>query len=218
MKRLGLGATIVATLALSACAGDLFPKNFDPNRGQSLLAYADKPNDDMQIYYFRLIDKATGEFPGTSYDAMHYPGSYWQLKKSRPDLVFSVMPAFGDEKRARDYPPGDYAFVGIETMSSSLGGYGIRGWSDSKTKTSFRCFQDGAPTFTMHAGEIEVVPVGPVPVTGEQLGAEFAKVRAEYPEIQGQARVAEMTPLITFGDSPLDRSDCLGASRFTVKR
>jgi hypothetical protein len=218
MKRLAIGTAIVATVALSACASDLFPKNFDPNRGQSLLVYADKPNDAFQVYYFRLIDKAAGEFPGTSYDAMHYPGGYWQLKKSKPDLVFSVMPDSGNEKRARDYPPGDYAFVGIETTTTAWGGYGVRGWMASKSKSSFQCFQDGAPTFTMRAGEIAIVPVGTVPETGEQLGAEFAKVRTAYPEIQGQARVAEMTPLITFGDGPLDRADCLGASRFTIKR
>lgn len=210
-------AVLFSLVALAGC-GSLFPKSFDPVTGRSVLVFVDRQANGANVFLFRKIDRALGQFTGPASQGMLYAGSYWQMRNgaTRDDIIFSVM-SNDKTKSALTYEPGDYAFVAVENYTAQGGSWNGYGYSVGGSNIKFVCLQGGAPTFTMRPGEITIVPVGNLPLPPAELAAEFANIRAKYPEMQGESKVAAMAPKVAFGSSaPMDRASCLGATQFTL--
>lgn len=207
----------VASVAASftvGCAGGLFPKNFDPATGRSVLVFADyMPKAGSNGYLFRRIDRQSGQFVGPPLQVMLYPMSYWQMGRGASGVVFSVM---SSNKSAATYAPGDYALVGAGNSQGSppivAGGMVSPMWE----KNIFVCFADGAPVFVLRPSEIAIVSMQALGVGDSHLAAEFAQVRAAHTDMKGEAHVADMRERIKFGDAGMGQAECSQATSFSA--
>jgi hypothetical protein len=217
MRWIGILAAAFTISITAGCAGGLFPKNFDPATGQSIIVFADHmPNAGVNGYLFRRIDRSTNQFVGPPVSALLYPLSYWQLGQAKggSGAIFSVM---SDKHSARLQMPGDYALIGVGNSQRSpdtvISGVVALG----RDRNLFKCLADGAPVFTLGAGEIVIVPLQPLGVSDDQLAAEFKQVRAAYSKMQGKARVAGMKDTIKFGEASMDQAACTQVASFRVE-
>jgi hypothetical protein len=217
MRLIGILATAFAVAMMAGCASGLFPKNFDPASGQGIIVFADHmPNAGMNSYLFRRIDRSTNQFVGPPISALLYRLSYWQLGQAKggSGAIFSVM---SDKHSARLQMPGDYALIGRGNGQGSPAIVTPGSLTMAWERNIFKCLADGAPVFTLGAGEIVIVPLQPLGVSDDQLAAEFKQVRAAYSKMQGKARVAGMKDTIKFGEAGMDQAACTQVASFRVE-
>ena len=187
LKTLILG---FVSLGLSACASTLPPTDtiFNASMPQSLLVATGRFYQVRQMYsayWFRPVDLANGQFSGPPIavvfgnEKSNQGDELRQIGRTRDmhRTYFAVKPM----------PPGDYALIGQIDENTGTGPY--------HAIVSI-CYGYHAPVFRLRAGEISIVdayrgqPTLPTNVLPGQLSsdavlADFARLRASYPNIQG---------------------------------
>lgn len=207
-------STIV--LLISGCAS-LYPKNFDPASERSLVVVVNEtpPRGYSSAASFRRLDSNKGIFISDFTAVPSFYGSPYALKEDlqNTDLTFTI----NSGSKTQTYIPGDYALISVSTSGGGnsptmVAGAVVLDFGE----TIFDCYQNKAPIFSLKAGEIVIVPTQKLNVKNEDILLAFTKIRQNYPEINGNARVAKMDKYITFGnDTKLDKSNCQQATVFS---
>lgn len=218
-------APFLFLFALASCAtGAPRDSSFDPQSGNALLVfvdYLDPPifsDPPVAQTYIRAIDWTSRTFDGPFRLVVTMKGGPYTLGAARQsNAIFAVMPS-SRGRIARELPAGDYAVIGRFSVT------GTPTYSTSSATTvgrSYRdmlCFNGRAPTFSVRAGEIVLARLREMALTDEELLSEFNQLRANYPNLRGQARVVQFDQYIAFGeDAQLDEEDCLNRLNFTEK-
>lgn len=213
---IALSLVVASASILCGCATSLFPKDFTPGSGNSLIISADKmPSYGTKAQIVRRIDG--DQFEEGSMTFMLYSLSFWKLKEVKEASSGATFSVMSTKTGATIYEPGKYVVIGeatsIRTGDSFSNGTFIVGSGDAG---GFKCFQDKAPIYEVKENEIVIIPMVNFEAANLQVLEDFELVRQNYPQIRGKARVAEPSNYITFGEADvLDEQACKEAVEFT---
>lgn len=220
--RLNLLICVSAALALAPLSTDAAPRNsaFDPNSENGLLVIVSNeigaPSRGAYIYLLRAIDHDSQTFKGNHRTVVVATNGSNTLNGRDEGAPFFFVSMRGlPRHHAREIPPGDYALIGAESLSGGEVLATSTFTSTTPLVQTLRCFSEGAPTFSVRAGEIAIVKTDGINISDAEILAIFATVRAPYANLRGTARVVDVSRRITFSASEADaRNACLNATHF----